>query len=711
MYNVLNDKVRNITSHSNFWDFILHQFPYIKLLSSLSPPASPSRSTNRSSMKVVALVSGGKDSCYSILKCHAHGHEVVALAHVTPPSGTGEADSFMYQSVASSVVPLIAEALQLPLFTVQTGAKAIATGLSYTPTPDDEVEDLVRLLRNVKDSFPDLGGVCAGALWSDYQRLRVESAVSRLGMLSIAYLWRRDQKDLLDEMVNAGVHAVLVKVAGVGLNQAHLGQGLAQMRPLLLKLEETYGSHVCGEGGEFETLVLWMPLFHKRIVLDETETVLHSDDAVAPVAYLNVLRCHLEDISDDERQVNAVPATPPVPQALMPLEDGYDVFPLEMGVEALDGSPTSSLSEEDVKQSLVETSVGSTGNYVHVAVRHRSTGADGVVGAAKALRQALTEAESSLGDIIYVWLYLETVKGSAYSDANRAYTSLFGIDECTPPPSRACVAAFPSGYPVIMEAFARRRRRSLPDGESSHTLHVQSLSEWAPPCIGPYAQVVEDAGISHICGVLPLHAPSASIPIGLGARAQVRACSHNMTRTLEATRTTMDSLALFVAYVTSADIVEAVEEEMKASFSTKSSIFAIVPVCGLPKAVLVEVRALGAVAGNDVALVSEFVEPTPSAPVDVEVVRAGNLVLCSIRFPQSSDKVSLAAALLSVIEQVERICTASALSLQMYCSARYASQVQSELASKVSSASALVMESPWIPRNDRAVALLTLIAR
>ena len=36
------------------------------------------------SLKVVALVSGGKDSCYSMLQCVSAGHEVVALANLRP---------------------------------------------------------------------------------------------------------------------------------------------------------------------------------------------------------------------------------------------------------------------------------------------------------------------------------------------------------------------------------------------------------------------------------------------------------------------------------------------------------------------------------------------------------------------------------------------------------------------------------------------------
>lgn len=35
-------------------------------------------------MRVVALISGGKDSCYNMVQCVAAGHEIVALANLRP---------------------------------------------------------------------------------------------------------------------------------------------------------------------------------------------------------------------------------------------------------------------------------------------------------------------------------------------------------------------------------------------------------------------------------------------------------------------------------------------------------------------------------------------------------------------------------------------------------------------------------------------------
>lgn len=35
-------------------------------------------------MRTVALLSGGKDSCFNMLKCVEAGHEIVALANLRP---------------------------------------------------------------------------------------------------------------------------------------------------------------------------------------------------------------------------------------------------------------------------------------------------------------------------------------------------------------------------------------------------------------------------------------------------------------------------------------------------------------------------------------------------------------------------------------------------------------------------------------------------
>lgn len=68
------------------------------------------------------------------------------------------------------------------------------------------------------------------------------------------------------------------------------------MRPHLLQMHAKYGLHICGEGGEFETFVLDCPRFkHKRICIDQSHVVTHSDNEVSPVAFLKLDKLTLVD--------------------------------------------------------------------------------------------------------------------------------------------------------------------------------------------------------------------------------------------------------------------------------------------------------------------------------------------------------------------------------------------------------------------------------
>ncbi|KHN76410.1 Diphthine--ammonia ligase [Toxocara canis] len=248
-------------------------------------------------MKVVGLVSGGKDSCFNLMKCVANGHEIVCLANLYPSAtaGADEIDSYMFQSVAHKGVELYSQACGLPLYRREIHGRPLNVNAHYEPTDEDEVEDLYELIKEVKIRHPDVGGVSVGAILSSYQKVRVESVCKRLCMRPLCYLWEADQAKLLDEMIEARLHAIIVKVAALGLNEKHIGKSLAEVRDYLHELNAKYGVHICGEGGEYETFVLDCPLFKKRIVVDEFEQVVHLKDECAPVIYLSFKKLHLEE--------------------------------------------------------------------------------------------------------------------------------------------------------------------------------------------------------------------------------------------------------------------------------------------------------------------------------------------------------------------------------------------------------------------------------
>ncbi|XP_063719407.1 uncharacterized protein LOC134846102 isoform X3 [Symsagittifera roscoffensis] len=224
-------------------------------------------------MRVVALVSGGKDSTYSIVECISLGHEVVCLANLAPTPGLDELDSFMFQTVGHHAVDTLAEAMQLPLLRNTISRKCTVGDLIYDPRPTDEVEDMFDVISLAKEKFK-VDAVCSGAIASTYQRTRVESVCARLGLVSLAYLWKRDQVELLHEMPHRGLDAMLIKISGIGLTvENHLGKTLQSISADLLKFHKSFGINPCGEGGEYETFTLDATCFKKKITIDEQSVI------------------------------------------------------------------------------------------------------------------------------------------------------------------------------------------------------------------------------------------------------------------------------------------------------------------------------------------------------------------------------------------------------------------------------------------------------
>ena len=158
-------------------------------------------------MKVLALISGGKDSCYNAWICEKYGHEIVALGNLLPlEDDREELDSYMYQTVGHGLIEAYSKCTGLPLFRRKIRGSSVNQDLIYEEGGEgsgDEVEDLMALVVYAKQHTPCSGAVAAGAIASDYQRSRVERVCGRLGLVSLAYMWHEPQAKLLKDMVGS----------------------------------------------------------------------------------------------------------------------------------------------------------------------------------------------------------------------------------------------------------------------------------------------------------------------------------------------------------------------------------------------------------------------------------------------------------------------------------------------------------------------------
>ena len=203
-------------------------------------------------MRLAAMYSGGKDSTFAMYLAEQMGHEIVCLVTVRPEDRA----SWIFHTPNLSVVPVMAEAMGKELVTV----------------PSDGTEDGDMAAMRDALSGLDVDGIVVGALWSDYQWDRMNLICGDLGLFVLAPLWRKDQDTVYDEMVSAGIEAIIVGVFAEGLDERWLGRRLdTDTKRELCRLRDRYGISIMGEGGEYESMTLDSPMHLKRLVIDGSE--------------------------------------------------------------------------------------------------------------------------------------------------------------------------------------------------------------------------------------------------------------------------------------------------------------------------------------------------------------------------------------------------------------------------------------------------------
>eukprot|EP00210_Caulerpa_lentillifera_P006376 g6091.t1 len=345
--------------------------------------------------------------------------------------------------------------------------------MSYTPTEGDEVEDLYRLIGYVKTVIPDLAAVSCGAIASDYQRLRVEQCCSRLKLACLAFMWKQDQLSLLDGMLQHSIHAVLIKTAVLGLHPIDdLGKSLNEARPKLIALNDEFGVNICGEGGEYETIVLNSPFFRfASIKIEDSEIVRESEmDNINPVGILLIKSHRLEA----KENAGAIPESQVVD------------IPYSMDLTETNGISRGSRSDEE---RLLESLDG----LIHLQSNPDESRdlALEFHGALISMKEQVESLGRSLDDVVFISLYLKDME--QFRIINGVYT--FHLPSLNPP-TRACVQLELTSSAFRLHWVISRRPKRV--------LHVQSRSTWAPSCIGPYSQATSIGNLSFIAGTIGL---------------------------------------------------------------------------------------------------------------------------------------------------------------------------------------------------------------
>lgn len=202
-------------------------------------------------MRLAGLLSGGKDSVYAA-RLMQEAHDLAYLVSLRSKNP----ESYMFHTVNIDLAKLQAEAWNIEY------REAVTEG-----EKEEELTDLKKALSEL-----DIDGVITGAIASNYQRERIDKIAEDLGIKHLSPIWGRNREELIREMLGSGMKIIFSAVAAHGLDKTWLGEILDQKRVSKLKvLSEKYGVDMCGEGGEYESLVVDAPWFSKRIEIIDAE--------------------------------------------------------------------------------------------------------------------------------------------------------------------------------------------------------------------------------------------------------------------------------------------------------------------------------------------------------------------------------------------------------------------------------------------------------
>lgn len=195
--------------------------------------------------------SGGKDSCLALFRAMSQGYKPKML--------------FTMFSIENDVSS--AHRLNEDIIKAQVNALDLESTIGRAKFEDYEAV-FVRNLEAFKSQDIQYG--IFGDIDLDEHRKWEETVCEKAQMTAVLPLWQEDRKKLVKEFIDLGFKARIVVVNKTMMSPEFLGRDLSH--ELLEEIEKT-GADVCGENGEYHTVVYDGPLFKTPLNLNFSKEV------------------------------------------------------------------------------------------------------------------------------------------------------------------------------------------------------------------------------------------------------------------------------------------------------------------------------------------------------------------------------------------------------------------------------------------------------
>lgn len=202
-------------------------------------------------MKVVASWSGGKDSCFAYYLATQQDHQVIGIFTMMMNESKSN-----FHMIPSGIIDAQAQSMSVPL-------------IKKTTYPQMYEHDFKTLLKEFKANGAE--GLVTGDIYevAGHEEGWLGRVCKEVGLVPIKPLWMGDTKKLYLDFLKTGFKATVVRTKLDLLGEEWLGRVLdKKFYDDILKLGNV---DVCGEGGEYHTVITDGPTFRNVIELTQTE--------------------------------------------------------------------------------------------------------------------------------------------------------------------------------------------------------------------------------------------------------------------------------------------------------------------------------------------------------------------------------------------------------------------------------------------------------
>ncbi|MHA7059754.1 Dph6-related ATP pyrophosphatase [Aquimarina sp. M1] len=213
-------------------------------------------------MSFLCSWSGGKDSCYAMYMATEKGYIPSVLLNVLNEYG----DRSRSHGIPKAILKAQGNSLGVPIH-------------FFESTWDNYEQLYIENLKSLTTTY-NLKSAVFGDIDIQTHRDWEEKVSMAAGLKAMLPIWQHRRKQLVLDMIDYGIEAIIVS-CNQTLGSDFLGRIIDQE---LIKDLETLGVDVCGENGEYHTLVVNAPLFAHRLNVEVIGTEISSNYNFARLA-------------------------------------------------------------------------------------------------------------------------------------------------------------------------------------------------------------------------------------------------------------------------------------------------------------------------------------------------------------------------------------------------------------------------------------------